>query len=129
MAKVALASLANTLLHMRPGVNMSRLRSSSCGALAVCLSIVVLTGCSAASRGARALERADRYFKAGDYDKAKIEYSNALRLTRANLHRRFPDAPEFLCRAPGCPKGARSKRKGLLRPPRGERPALRLPRA
>ena len=65
-------------------VNMRRLRSSLVGVLAACLCILVFAGCSAASRGARALERADRYFKAGEYDKAKIEYLNVLRLTRAN---------------------------------------------
>jgi Tetratricopeptide repeat. len=30
------------------------------------------------------LERADRYFKAGDYDKARTEYLNVLRLDRTN---------------------------------------------
>jgi len=45
---------------------------------------VVLSSCSPAARKARALERADRYFKAGDYDKAKIEYMNVLRLDHQN---------------------------------------------
>ena len=30
------------------------------------------------------MERADRYFKAGDYDKARTEYLNVLRLDRTN---------------------------------------------
>jgi tetratricopeptide (TPR) repeat protein len=50
----------------------------------LCLAAVVLAGCSPAARKARALERADRYFKAGDYDKAKIEYMNALRADHQN---------------------------------------------
>ncbi len=41
-------------------------------------------GCTPAARKARTLERADRYFKAGDYDKARTEYFNVLRLDRTN---------------------------------------------
>lgn len=41
---------------------------------------VILSGCSAGAKRSRALERADRYFKAGEYDKAKVEYLNLLRL-------------------------------------------------
>src|SRR5690242_16135905 len=48
--------------------------------LTLCLAAVTLAGCSPAAKKARALERADRYFKAGDYDKAKIEYMRALRV-------------------------------------------------
>jgi tetratricopeptide (TPR) repeat protein len=43
-----------------------------------------MAGCSPAAKKARALERADRYFKAGDYDKAKIEYMNVLRADHQN---------------------------------------------
>ena len=50
----------------------------------LCLAAFVLAGCSPAAKKARALERADRYFKAGDYDKAKIEYMNVLRVDRQN---------------------------------------------
>ena len=48
------------------------------------LAAVVLAGCSPAAKKARALERADRYFKAGDYDKAKIEYMSVLRVDHQN---------------------------------------------
>src|ERR1700688_3392603 len=48
----------------------------------LCLAALVLASCSPAAKKARALERADRYFKAGDYDKAKIEYMNVLRVDR-----------------------------------------------
>ena len=41
---------------------------------------VIFSGCSPTAKKARILERADRYFKAGEYDKAKIEYLNLLRL-------------------------------------------------
>ncbi len=42
-------------------------------------------GCSPSAKKARVLERADRYFKAGDYDKARIEYMNVLRLDHQNV--------------------------------------------
>src|SRR5260370_35235039 len=46
---------------------------------------VTLVGCSAGAKKARILEQADNYFKAGDYDKAKIEYLNVLRLENQNI--------------------------------------------
>jgi tetratricopeptide (TPR) repeat protein len=55
------------------------LLSSSTRWLTLCLTVVMLAGCSPSARKARALQRADRYFKAGEYDKAKIEYMRALR--------------------------------------------------
>jgi len=59
---------------------MRRFRSS----IAVSLAIIILCGCSKESRKARINERADRYFSAGEYDKAKIEYLNLLRLDQTN---------------------------------------------
>ena len=44
-----------------------------------------LFGCFAGPKKARILERADRYFKAGEYDKAKVEYLNVLRLDNQNV--------------------------------------------
>jgi len=41
-------------------------------------------GCSPLARKARALSRADRYFDAGQYDAAEIEYLNALRIDPKN---------------------------------------------
>lgn len=46
---------------------------------------IFVCGCSPAAKKARVLERADRYFKAGDYEKAKIEYMNVLRLDHQNV--------------------------------------------
>lgn len=43
----------------------------------------LLFGCG--PKKARILERADRYFKSGEYDKAKIEYLNVLRLDNQNV--------------------------------------------
>jgi len=48
------------------------------------LSAVILSGCHAGAQKARILQRADRYFEAGEYDKAKIEYMNVLRVDRQN---------------------------------------------
>ncbi len=41
---------------------------------------VLFAGCTRAQKKARFMRRADEYFKAGDYEKAKIEYLSALRL-------------------------------------------------
>src|SRR2546422_1025773 len=46
----------------------------------VLLLAALFIGCSAETRKARHLELGDRYFKAGEYEKAKIEYLNVLRL-------------------------------------------------
>ena len=46
---------------------------------------LLLSGCFAGPKKARILERADRYFKAGDYDKAKVEYLNVLRVDGQNV--------------------------------------------
>ena len=46
---------------------------------------VFLSSCSPAAKKARILERADRYFKAGEYDKAKVEYMNLLRVDHQDV--------------------------------------------
>lgn len=48
------------------------------------LLILALSSCSPEARQARHLERGDRYFKAGDYEKAKIEYMGVLRTDSRN---------------------------------------------
>src|SRR5436190_15354583 len=45
-----------------------------------------LSGCSPAAKKARFSERAEGYFKAGDYDRAKIEYLNVLRIDQADAN-------------------------------------------
>jgi tetratricopeptide (TPR) repeat protein len=54
-------------------------------ALALLLIAGLLCGCPAAIKKPRIAARADRYFKAGEYDKAKIEYLNLLRLDGRNI--------------------------------------------
>ncbi|HAV64333.1 MAG TPA: hypothetical protein DCY13_18445, partial [Verrucomicrobiales bacterium] len=54
---------------------------------AALLALVLLApGCSKEGKAARHLSRADEYFVAGDYDKARIEYLNAAQLQPTNAH-------------------------------------------
>src|SRR5438128_8861215 len=48
------------------------------------LAIFLVTACSKEARKARLLGEADNYFKAGNYDKAKLSYLNVLRLDQKN---------------------------------------------
>ena len=52
--------------------------------VALILAILLVTACSKEARKARLLGEADNYFKAGNYDKAKLAYLNALRLDPQN---------------------------------------------
>jgi tetratricopeptide (TPR) repeat protein len=49
------------------------------------LMLLLVAGCSTESKKARHLERANRYFQAGEIDKAEIEYASVLRLDEANV--------------------------------------------
>ena len=51
---------------------------------AISLVATTVGGCHLPGRAFRAKERAERYFKAGEYDNAKIEYLNLLRLDHEN---------------------------------------------
>src|SRR5207249_10505818 len=75
-------SKVETILYMQ--TSRPPLRSAILTVVAACLAIALMGGCTPAARKARTLERADRYFKAGDYDKARTEYLNVLRLDRTN---------------------------------------------
>jgi tetratricopeptide (TPR) repeat protein len=46
----------------------------------VILAVTLITACSKETRKARLLSEADAYFKAGNYDKAKVAYMNVLQL-------------------------------------------------
>ena len=50
----------------------------------VALAVVLVTGCSKQAKKARLLRDADTYFKAGNYDKAKVSYLNVLGLDPQN---------------------------------------------
>lgn len=71
-----------TILHMQ--TSRPPLRSAIVTVIAAVLAIGLMGGCAPAARRARTLERADRYFKAGDYDKARTEYLNVLQSDRTN---------------------------------------------
>src|SRR4026209_2359220 len=48
------------------------------------LAVTIITACSKEARKARLLGEADAYFKAGNYDKAKLAYLNVLQLEPQN---------------------------------------------
>src|SRR5258708_5472768 len=52
---------------------------------------ILLTGCTAASKKAHLAERAEKFFEAGEYDKAKIEYLNLIKIdpSDANAYARI----------------------------------------
>ena len=47
------------------------------------LAATLITACSKETKKTRFLAEADNYFKAGDYDKAKVSYLNVLQLDPA----------------------------------------------
>lgn len=58
---------------------MNNLRNAVSHALALIVIATLTSSCSAEAKKARAAKRAEEFFKAADYDKAKIEYTNVLR--------------------------------------------------
>lgn len=62
----------------------SRIRSAAWQWLRLLFIAALLPGCTRAIREQRALSRADRFFQAGDYNSARIEYMKVLQLDRSN---------------------------------------------
>ncbi len=52
--------------------------------VALTLAVTLIAGCSKEAKTTRFLAEADTYFKAGDYDKAKVSYLNVVRLDPQN---------------------------------------------
>ena len=52
--------------------------------MTVILAVTLITSCSKETKKARLLGEADNYFKAGNYDKAKLSYLNVLRMDAGN---------------------------------------------
>jgi tetratricopeptide (TPR) repeat protein len=52
--------------------------------LVLVLITATIAGCTHAAKKARYAKRGEEYFKAGEYDKAKIEYLNVLKVDQAN---------------------------------------------
>src|SRR5947208_16808654 len=50
------------------------------------VTILSTNGCTAQMRKARYSEQGERYFKAGEYDKAKIEYLNVLKVDQRDAN-------------------------------------------
>src|SRR5438067_9166909 len=48
--------------------------------------VILLSGCTAASRKAHYAEKAEKFFKAGEYDNAKIEYLNLIKIDQADAN-------------------------------------------
>jgi len=48
--------------------------------------VILLSGCTAASRKARLAEKAEKFFKAGEYDNAKIEYLNVIKIDQGDAN-------------------------------------------
>src|ERR1019366_6926953 len=75
-----------------PGIrtsNMSR-RCRSLLALALGISMVALTACGGAeARKAKHLEKGLAYLNAGNYDKARVEFQNALQIAPVDPEARF----------------------------------------
>ncbi|PYX04895.1 MAG: hypothetical protein DMG88_23225, partial [Acidobacteria bacterium] len=66
-------------------MTMQILRDCVSKLITLLLIALLLSGCFGGPKKTRVLERADSYFKAGEYDKAKIEYLNLLRLDKQNV--------------------------------------------
>lgn len=60
-------------------------RNAFPAAIATLLLVAIFSGCSPAARKSKLAARAESYFKAGEYDKARIEYLNLLRLDPQNV--------------------------------------------
>ena len=64
---------------------MQTLRNWIPKVIGLLLIALIISGCPKAGQKSGALERAERYFASGEYDKAKIEYMNVLRSDQQNV--------------------------------------------
>src|SRR5215471_21238204 len=82
-----LASLKSKQLHWLTKIRII-LHMQKSGILlrtvALVLAATIVSGCSKEAKKTRFLAEADSYFKAGDYDKAKVSYLNVVRLDPQN---------------------------------------------
>ncbi|MEI6653537.1 MAG: tetratricopeptide repeat protein [Verrucomicrobiota bacterium] len=62
-----------------------RFRSDVFSCLKLLVLVIAVTGCTAEARKTRLLDRANGFFDAGEYDKAKIEYMNVLQKDAKNV--------------------------------------------
>lgn len=66
-------------------VKVLNIRFLGSALLAVVLAVSVGSGCSKEARKARYADRAEKYYEAGDYNRAEIEYKRVLRLDRGSF--------------------------------------------
>ena len=70
-----------TTIHARNlRTHMNKLRNIVFQLLGTALIAALTSSCSAEAKKARLMRRAEEFFKTSDYDKAKIEYTNVLRI-------------------------------------------------
>ena len=75
------------LIQRRTNIEVSNQMQISkilCRIVAVTLAVTLITACSKETKKTRLLGEADSYFKAGNYDKAKLAYINVLQLDPQN---------------------------------------------
>jgi len=65
---------------------MQLLSNFSSRALVLAIITVTIASCTPASKKARYAERGERYYKAGEYDKAKIEYMNVVKIDQRDAN-------------------------------------------
>src|SRR5262249_26454884 len=75
-AQLQLPTNIETLLHMQIRTFLR--------ILSLTLAVLIITACSKETKKAHLVREADKYFKAGNYDKAKLTYLNVLRLDPQN---------------------------------------------
>jgi predicted Zn-dependent protease len=81
------APFANLVMQQKvthSEINLQTVRSLFWSLLAPILIATILAGCSRESKKSRLVEEAGRYFSAAEYDKARIEYLNLLRVDPQN---------------------------------------------
>ncbi len=73
--------------HQRERIlsNMRKLARVFFTSIAAGLLVCLVAGCSAKTRRAKHMQRADKYFSAGQYPKAEVEYLNVLQLDSVPL--------------------------------------------
>ena len=69
-------------MNKKPGNQLRKIFTT--GILILLLSTGIIPACSSEAKKSRLFDQAERYFNAGEYNKAKIEYLSLLRLDPQN---------------------------------------------
>ena len=65
---------------------MQKLSNLISRTLMLAVIVATIVSCTPAAKKARYAKRGEEYFKAGEYDKAKIEYLNVLKVDQGNAN-------------------------------------------